>query len=177
MRTEDRPGPGSDRKYPLLHQIVNGSHHVALRVAHSSPPTRNRPWTEPHARLHFIMQQTRPYKREHYRLAVTYPAMFSDAETIGEGTITNLSVFGCTMECADTPPEQRTLLVRLILPDQKESLPIEVAEIRWVKGRQFGLQFNQLERKANLRLHGFVWDRMLDRLRAIKEQHPANPCA
>lgn len=121
------------------------------------------------------MEQTRPYHREHYRLAVTYPVMFFDAATIGEGQITNLSVFGCTIECADAVPEKTNLLVRLILPDQKESLPIESAEVRWVKGNQVGLQFSKLERTANLRLHGFVWDRMLERLQTIKQQSPAKP--
>jgi len=116
------------------------------------------------------MDQMRPYIRAHYRLVVIYPAMFSDAATIGEGKVTNLSVFGCTIECADAMPEKTNLLVRLILPDQKESLPIESAEVRWVKGKRVGLQFNKLERTANLRLHGFVWDRMLDRLQSIKQQ-------
>lgn len=123
------------------------------------------------------MEQTRPYNREHYRLAATYPVMFSDAATIGEGKVTNLSVFGCTIECASAVPEKTNLLVRLILPDQKESLPIDSAEVRWVKGKQVGLQFNKLERTANLRLHGFVMDRMLERLQTIKQQSPANPYA
>lgn len=118
------------------------------------------------------MQPSRPYHREHYRLPlpVAYPVMFSDAATIGEGTVTNLSVFGCTIECADAVPEQTKLLVRLILPDQKDSLPIESAEVRWVKGNQVGLQFSKLERAANLRLHVFVWDRMLERLQSLKKQ-------
>lgn len=121
------------------------------------------------------MEHTRPYNRVHYRLAVTYPAMFSDAATIGEGNVTNLSVFGCTIECADAVPEKTNLLVRLILPDQKESLPIESAEVRWVNGKQVGLQFNKLERTANLRLHCFVWDRMLERLQTIKQEVYPNP--
>lgn len=119
--------------------------------------------------------QTRPYHRQHYRLAVTYPAMFSDTATIGEGKVTNLSVFGCTIECADAVPKQTDLLVRLILPDQKDSLPIESAEVKWVKDNKVGLQFNKLERNANLRLHGFVWDRMLDRLRSIKQEMTPSP--
>jgi hypothetical protein len=95
--------------------------------------------------------------------------MFSDAASIGEGKITNLSVFGCTMECSDGVPEKTPLLLRLILPDQKESLSIEQAEVRWVKGRQAGLRFSRLERAANLRLHIFVWDRMVERLQALKQ--------
>jgi PilZ domain len=117
------------------------------------------------------MEQVRPYHREHYRLPlpVSYPVMFSDDATIGEGMVTNLSVFGCTIECSDTVPERTRLLLRLILPDQNESLPIQQAEVRWVKGRQVGLRFGQLERAANLRLHIFVWDRMLERLQALKQ--------
>jgi len=118
------------------------------------------------------MEPARPYQRGHYRLPfpVSYPVMFSDAATIGEGTVTNLSVFGCAIECSDVVPEQTTLLVRLILPDQKESLPIEGAEVRWVKGKRVGVRFSKLERAANLRLHVFVWDRMLERLQRLKEQ-------
>jgi hypothetical protein len=119
------------------------------------------------------METIRPYLREHYRLAVNYPAMFSDTCTIGEARVTSLSVFGCTLECERDLPEQADLHVRLILPDDQESLPIEVAQVRWVKGKQLGLQFHQLERKANLRLHGFVWDRMLERLEAVKQQQIA----
>jgi hypothetical protein len=117
------------------------------------------------------MEQTRPYQREHYRLPlpVSYPAMFFDTATIGEGLVTNLSVFGCTIECADTVPEKTTLLLRLLLPDQKNSLPIEQAEVRWVRGKQVGLRFGHLERAANLRLHLFVWDRMIERLQSLKQ--------
>lgn len=117
------------------------------------------------------MEQVRPYQREHYRLPlpVSYPVMFSDAATIGEGLVTNLSVFGCTIECADTVPERTTLLLRLLLPDQKKSLPVEQAEVRWVRGRQLGLRFDHLERAANLRLHLFVWDRMIERLQSLKK--------
>jgi hypothetical protein len=122
------------------------------------------------------MEPSRPYRREHYRvpLSITYPVMFSDQATIGEGTVTNLSVFGCTIECSNVVPAQTTLLLRLILPDQKESLSIEQAEVRWVRGKQVGLRFDQLARAANLRLHVFVWDRMMERLQRLKEEGSLN---
>jgi hypothetical protein len=101
--------------------------------------------------------------------------MFSDSTTIGEGRVTNLSVCGCTIECTDAVPAQRNLLVRLLLPDKKAALPIERAEVRWVKGKLVGLQFSQLERAANLRLHSFVWDGMLERLRVITRQAFSKP--
>jgi hypothetical protein len=117
------------------------------------------------------MEPVRPYLREHYRLplSITYPVMYSDHATIGEGTVTNLSVLGCMIECTDAVPDQTTLLVRLLLPDQKESLAIEQAEVRWVQGNRVGLQFGKLERDADLRLHIFVWDRMLERLATLTQ--------
>ena len=122
------------------------------------------------------MERGRPYQREHYRLAlpVTYPVMFADTTTIGEGSVTNLTVFGCTIECATAPIQKGPLFLRLLLPDQRESLPIEMADVRWVKGKKMGLQFRSVERTANLRLLGFVWDRMLERLRSIKQQVSPN---
>ncbi len=118
------------------------------------------------------MESRRPYIRGHYRLplAVAYPVMFSDSTTIAEGKITNLTVFGCTIECTTEPPINGPLFLRLLLPDQRESLPISLADIRWVNGKMMGLEFRDVERTANLRLHGFVWDRMLERLGAIRQQ-------
>lgn len=99
-----------------------------------------------------------------------YPVMFSDAERIAEGKVTNLTVFGCTIECAGAAPQRTTLRVQLILPDQAQSLPVEEAEVRWVQGNRIGLQFHKVERAADFRLHGFVWDRMIERLRTITQE-------
>ncbi len=118
------------------------------------------------------MEFTRPYFRHHYRapLAVKYPVMVSDADTIAEGKVMNLTVFGCAIEYAGAAPQRTILRVRLILPDQALSLPVEEAEVRWVQGNRMGLQFHKLERAADFRLHGFVWDRMVERFRAIAQK-------
>jgi len=115
------------------------------------------------------VESTHPYQRHHYRvlLPVPYPVMFSDTQTIAEGKVTNLTVFGCAIECDETLPEQTTLRVRLILPDHAQSLPVDEAEVRWVQGNRMGLQFLKVERAADFRLHGFVWDRMVERFRTI----------
>lgn len=122
------------------------------------------------------MEQTKPYQRAHYRLPLptAYPVMFAGTTAIGEGTLTNLSVLGCTIDCATVLPQTTNLLLRLILPDQKESLPIEEAEVRWIDDQRIGVRFSKVERAANLRLHGFVWDRMLERLQSIKQQRAAS---
>lgn len=124
-------------------------------------------------RLHWAtVESTRPYQRNHYRvpLAMQYPVMFCNAETIAEGKVMNLTVFGCAIECADTIPEGTTLRMRFILPDQAQSLPVEEAEVRWVQGNRMGLQFHKVARAADFRLHGFVWDQMVERLHTITQE-------
>ena len=116
------------------------------------------------------MEQTRPYQRSLYRLPVTYPTMYCVTATVGEGTITNLSAMGCAIE-ADQPllADQRIAL-RLMLPDQHDSLPIDEAYVRWVNGNLAGIEFIQVERAANLRLHAFIWDGMAQRFHAIQQK-------
>jgi c-di-GMP-binding flagellar brake protein YcgR len=125
------------------------------------------------------MEPERPYQRHHYRvpLPTEYPVMFSDATIIGEGKVTNLTVLGCAIECAGPVPAQTKLLIRLILPDQSQSLPIEEAEVRWVEGKRLGIQFKKLDPAAELRLHGFVWDRMLERLRTVVQDTLPTSCS
>ena len=96
--------------------------------------------------------------------------MFSDAETIAEGKVLNLTVFGCTIECTETMPAGTSLRVRLILPDQPQSLAVEEAEVRWIQGDRMGLQFHKVDRAVDFRLHGFVWDRMVDRFRTLIQE-------
>ena len=118
------------------------------------------------------MEQTRAYHRSLYRLPVTYPAMYCVMSTVGEGTITNLSAVGCTIETDQPLLADQDVALRLLLPDQHESLPIELAHVRWTNGKQAGIEFVQVEPTANLRLHGFVWGQMVQRVHTI-QQHRA----
>ena len=115
------------------------------------------------------MEQTRPYHRRIYRLPVTYPAMYCVMSTVGEGTITNLSAVGCTIETDQPLPADQNVALSLMLPDQHESLQIDEAQVRWVHGNLAGIEFVQVERTANLRLHGFVWNQMVQRVHTIQQ--------
>ena len=109
------------------------------------------------------MQQTKAYHRGLYRLPVTYPAMYCGMSTVGEGTITNLSAVGCTIETDQPLREDQDVALCLLLPDQYESLSIELAQVRWANAKQAGIEFVQVEPTANLRLYGFVLDQMVER--------------
>ena len=116
------------------------------------------------------MEQTRPYQRSLYRLSVTCPAMYCVLSAVGEGTIKNLSAMGCTIETEQSLLVDQNVALRLILPDQHESLPIDEAHVRWVHGNLAGIEFIQVERIASLRLHGFVWDGMVQRFLSIQQK-------
>ena len=137
-----------------------------------APLMGNTPQPLATARLCSTMEQTRAYHRSLYRLPVTYPAMYCVMSTVGEGTITNLSAVGCAIETDQPLLVDQDVALRLLLPDQLDSLPIELAHVRWANGKQAGIEFVQVEPTANLRLHGFVWDQMVQRVHTI-QQHRA----
>jgi len=116
------------------------------------------------------MDDIKPYHRELYRLPSTYPAMYCVTSTVGEGTISNLSAMGCSIETDEPLFRNQHLALRLLLPDKGDSLRIDAAEVKWVKGRRAGVEFVQIEREANLRLHSFVWDRMIERIELLQRQ-------
>jgi uncharacterized protein YgfB (UPF0149 family) len=116
------------------------------------------------------MEQTRPYHRRIYRLRVTCPAMYCAMSTVGEGTITDLSAVGCMIETDQPLAGDEKVALRLMLPDQDESLPIDEAHVRWVHGNLAGIEFVQVERTANLRLHGFIWDGMVQHFRSLQQK-------
>src|ERR687897_1397071 len=116
------------------------------------------------------MKESRPYHRGLYRLPLSYPVMYCVAATVGEGTISNLSAVGCSLKTDEPLLENQQVALRLLLPDQSESLPIDAAEVKWVKGTHAGIEFVHVDREANLRLHSFVWDQMIERIHFLQQQ-------
>lgn len=119
------------------------------------------------------MDEIRTYHRGLYRLPLTYPAMYCVTSTVGEGMITNLSATGCSIETDEPLLAHQQVALRLLLPDQTGSLPIDAAEVKWVSGTRAGVEFLQVEREANLRLHSFVWDKMIERIQLLQQQRAA----
>jgi hypothetical protein len=116
------------------------------------------------------MEQTGTCRRSLYRLPNNYPAMYCITSTVGEGTVTNLSAVGCTIEIDQPLLADQNVALRLLLPDQQESLPIDEAKVRWVHGHLAGIEFIQAEPTAHLGLQGFVWDGMVQRFRSIQQK-------
>ncbi len=119
------------------------------------------------------------YQRVQYRipLTATFPVLFTDHIAIGEGQVTNLTPFGCTVECPTIVMTEGPLSVRLLLPDQHAPLPIKIAAVRWADGRTMGLEFIRIEPAADLRLHCFVWDVILERIAGRVRETSPTPCS
>jgi hypothetical protein len=116
------------------------------------------------------MHDNKPYHRGLYRVPLRCPAMYCVTSVVGEGTISNLSALGCSIETGEPLSENQQVALRLLLPDLTESLPIDAAEVKWVNGTRAGIEFVQVDREANLRLHSFVWDKMIERIQSLQQQ-------
>jgi hypothetical protein len=79
--------------------------------------------------------------RSYHRYSVTYPVIFGGAPFVGEGTVCNLSLTGCSVTCDRTVLAGSYVRLSLILPDPTSSLFIELGKIRWSRGNRFGVEF------------------------------------
>lgn len=79
--------------------------------------------------------------RSYHRYPVTYPVIFGGAPFVGEGTVADLSLTGCSVTCDRTVLAGSYVRLSLILPDPTSSLFIELGKIRWSRGNRFGVEF------------------------------------
>jgi hypothetical protein len=92
-----------------------------------------------------------------------------DVEDRRRGDHESLSAVRCTIEPDQPLRADQDVALRLLLPNQRESLPIELAHVRWANGKQAGIEFAQVELTANLRLYGFVWDQKVQRAHTVQD--------
>ena len=111
------------------------------------------------------------YSRIYHRFALCCPVIFGGAPFVGEGVLTNLSLMGCSVMCDREVLCGSAVRVSLLLPNQPRSLSIDLGTIKWVQGRQFGVEFLRLPIEARQRLNsalrieliGFLKDRSVRR--------------
>ena len=88
--------------------------------------------------------KTRPTLRNHARFAVLWPIIYSNDGLSGHGTVRDLSLIGCQVK-GMVPVSVGVVLQLSISPPHKEDkLCVEVARVLWVKGDQFGVEFQRL---------------------------------
>ena len=87
------------------------------------------------------MSDTETNFRSYHRYPVTYPVIFGGAPFVGEGTVRNLSLTGCSVTCDREVLAGSYVRLSLILPDPTSSLFIELGKVRWSRGNRFGVEF------------------------------------
>jgi hypothetical protein len=112
------------------------------------------------------------YHRKSPRFDVNFGSTFAGETLAGQGTITNLSVGGCSIESKIPLPAQSMVGLQIQLPDSHWPLEITEAIVRWVRGNTFGLEFQTLSEPDAARLQQLLFD--LDQGPLVVMQRPAH---
>lgn len=86
------------------------------------------------------------------RCAVELPVTVSGSGVAGGGLVSDLSVRGCKVVCDELIQAGTSLALHIQLPEQYAPLKVDLAEVRWAQGREFGLEFVRLRLEEKVRL-------------------------
>ena len=95
-------------------------------------------------------------RREYPRVTVQLPVSLSSSGVAGGGLVTGLSARGCTVVSDELIQTGTSLALHIQLPEQYAPLKVDLAEVRWAQGREFGLEFLRLRLEEKTRLHRFL---------------------
>lgn len=97
-------------------------------------------------------------KRKTPRIVVQIPITFSSspAQTVGKGTLRNLSLTGCAVRSEMRVEKGALLALRIYPPDCASPIVVEDAAVRWVEGLDFGLEFLKVQPDQQERLREAV---------------------
>ena len=94
--------------------------------------------------------------RKHTRYRVEYIGLFSGERTSAQGVILDLSSAGCRARSEDTFNIGELLGVLIDVPRYKHPLYVTFAVVRWSNGREFGMEFTQMEPGDQQRLRQLI---------------------
>ena len=101
------------------------------------------PHTEPSGVLSPSMSEAPEERRKHARMRVEFRVTlsFTSGRTAGEGKLLNVSEGGCAIESAKSLKTGDYVSLLIHPHDQGQPIAIESAAVRWVRGRDFGVEF------------------------------------
>jgi len=106
------------------------------------------------------------YSRTYHRFPLFYPVIFGGAPFVGEGILSNLSLMGCSVMCDREVLCGSDVRVSVLLANQTPALSIDLGTIKWVQGRQFGVEFLRLPLDARQRLNRVLRIELIEFLKA-----------
>jgi len=81
---------------------------------------------------------------------------FGDDDFDGEATVLDVSTNGCRVESSVEVKIEMVLKLSLFLSDFKWPLRIDQAIVRWIDGKQFGLEFTSIRLAQRERLRNLI---------------------
>ncbi|HSQ50668.1 MAG TPA: PilZ domain-containing protein [Nitrospiraceae bacterium] len=86
--------------------------------------------------------------RKHQRLKRLVPVRYRGDGIVGEGIIQDLSLSGSYLTGNAPVSVGIALALELLVPGHSESLLIDRVTVKWVKGSEFGVNFDTLQLKV-----------------------------
>lgn len=97
--------------------------------------------------------------RKFPRFPVQFRSSFTSVHIVGgEGTLIDLSIRGCRVDSETKVQPGTNLELRIHVPDHEPPIKVELASVRWARGREFGLEFNSMDTDQRERLRQVVRD-------------------
>ena len=95
-------------------------------------------------------------RRKHPRKPVQCPISFKGDHIVGECTSSNLSMGGCKVVSDKLVYVGTILEMQIHLPGQKSPLEVDEAVVRWLIGREIGVEFLRMRGEEQDRLARFL---------------------
>ena len=84
-------------------------------------------------------------KRQHPRFPARFHSSFSSVTVVsGEGTVIDLSLRGCCVECKTSVHPGSMLTIRVHVLPEEPAITIQEAVVRWTREGRFGIEFVSL---------------------------------
>jgi hypothetical protein len=94
--------------------------------------------------------------RQHTRFAVQLPVSLSGDQLSDRSTILNLSKEGCAITSDAVTGVGVYLQLAMQLRERDEPVQIDLAAVRWVSAKRFGVEFIKIRPEERERLREFV---------------------
>jgi hypothetical protein len=94
-------------------------------------------------------------KRDYQRLSVDFPFTFRGEHSKGKGTVTTLSIHGCTIETDSRLHHGAVLSLTLHIRAVKFDIELE-GVVRRALGKRYGLEFSKIDRVDKERLKNHI---------------------
>lgn len=99
-------------------------------------------------------EERRKYERIRVQFKVTLS--LTRGQNLGEGVLLNLSEGGCAIKSAGKVTEGVHVQLKIYPPQETLPIVVDSAAVRWVKGSEFGAEFQSVRVQEMERLRRFL---------------------